>query len=60
MPSSTLEDYSEKDDYGEHNQHCTEAIKKQKDFPEEGAFKKNLEENTSIFQAIGAGERQYS
>lgn len=60
MPSSILEDYSEKDGYGEHYQLCTEAIKKQKVFPEKGAFKKNLEESTSIFQAIGAGERQYS
>ena len=31
-------------------------IKKQKDFPEERAFKRNLEGNTSISRSLGEGK----
>lgn len=57
MLSSTLEEYSEKGDHGEHNQNCTDIIKKRKACRGVGgAFKRNHEGNMGISQAVRASQ----
>lgn len=57
MLSSTLEEYSGKDDHGEHNQNCTDVIKKRKACRGRWeAFKRNREGNMGISQAVRSSQ----
>ena len=56
MPSSAVEDYSEKDDYGEHHQHCTEAIKKRQTSQRRGHLRGSWKETQAFPRPSGQGK----